>query len=227
MYHICNSSFDICFATTERLDLESRYQSRVKAALEFARRIDDFDDLVDPCHLYDHCLGPEPSRYVLKYFEKRKVRIPSFSFFFLFFWFICLCFLHLFLILLATRYSKDKYAHVKGMKNEPLSQLAIETKKRKLNKEKGETTTSPIIYTAPSSPIPSLEMVTFSPPTTRSKGKSKIGKRIWKDPATALGRAHNVVTDEDLKGLSFIPSHELVSRHIHKLVQVLYLLLHH
>ena len=128
---------------------------------------------------------------------------------------------------MATRYSKDKYAHVKGMKNEPLSQLAIETKKRKLNKEKGETTTSPIIYTVPSSPIPSLEMVTFSPPTTRSKGKSKIGKRIWKDPATALGRAHNVVTDEDLKGLSSIPSHELVSRHIHKLVQVLYLLLHH
>lgn len=34
---------------------------------------------------------------------------------------------------MATRYSKDKYARVKGMKNEPLSQVAIEMKKRKLN----------------------------------------------------------------------------------------------
>ncbi|KAL0001439.1 hypothetical protein SO802_015220 [Lithocarpus litseifolius] len=111
---------------------------------------------------------------------------------------------------MATRYSKDKYAHVKGMKNEPLSQLAVETKKRKLNEEKGETTTSPIICTVPSSPTPSLKMMTFSPPTIHSKGKSKIGKRIWEDPATTLGRAHNVVTNEELKGLSSIPSHKLV-----------------
>lgn len=43
---------------------------------------------------------------------------------------------------------------------------------------------------------------------------------IWDDPTTALGRAHNVVTDDELKGLSSIPSHELLNHHIHKLVQV-------
>lgn len=53
---------------------------------------------------------------------------------------------------MATRYSKDKCARVKGTKNEPLSQLVVETKKRKLNEEKGETTTSPIVRTIPSSP---------------------------------------------------------------------------
>ena len=53
---------------------------------------------------------------------------------------------------MATKYSKDKYARVKGMKNEHLPQLAVETKKRKLNEEKGEITTSPIIRTVPSSP---------------------------------------------------------------------------
>nr|POE70109.1 hypothetical protein CFP56_23659 [Quercus suber] len=37
----------------------------------------------------------------------------------------------------------------------------------------------------------------------------------------ALGRAHNVITDDELRGISSIPSHELVNRHIHKLVQVL------
>ena len=46
--------------------LEDRYQGRVQAALEFALTIDNFDDLVDPRHLYDCCLGPEPSAFVLK-----------------------------------------------------------------------------------------------------------------------------------------------------------------
>ena len=32
-----------------------------------------------------------------------------------------------------------------------------------------------------------------------------------------MGRAYNVITNDELKGLSFIPSHELVSWHIHKL----------
>ncbi|XP_050259657.1 uncharacterized protein LOC126704670 [Quercus robur] len=57
--------------------------------------------------------------------------------------------------------------------------------------------------------------------TTHSKGKAKVGKSVWEDPAIALGRAHNVITDDELKGLSSIPSHKLVSHHIHKLVQVL------
>ena len=61
-------------------------------------------------------------------------------------------------------------------------------------------------------------MMTFSPLTTRSKWKAKVGKSVWDDPATALGRAHNVLTDNELKGLSFIPSHELISHHIHKLM---------
>nr|POE59969.1 hypothetical protein CFP56_03564 [Quercus suber] len=44
---------------------------------------------------------------------------------------------------------------------------------------------------------------------------------VWDDPATALGRAHNVITSDKLKSLSSVPLHELISRHIHKLVQVL------
>lgn len=83
-------------------------------------------------------------------------------------------------------------------------------------------TFSSIIRTIPSSPNLSLEIMTFTCPTTRSKGKSKIGKSVWEDSATTLGRAHNVVTNEEPKGLSSIQSHELVNHHIHKLVQVLY-----
>ena len=65
-------------------------------------------------------------------------------------------------------------------------------------------------------------MMTFSPLNTRSKGKAKVGKSVWDDPATALGRVYNVITDDELKGLSSIPSHELASHHIQKLVQVFY-----
>lgn len=119
---------------------------------------------------------------------------------------------------MATKYSKDKYAHVKGMKNEPLSQLAINTKKPKLNEKKSETIISPSVHIVPSSPTPSLEMMMSTPPTTCSKGKSKVGKSIWEDPAMGLVRAHNVITDEELKGLSAILSHELVSCYIHKLL---------
>ena len=124
---------------------------------------------------------------------------------------------------MATRYSKEKYAHIKGMKNEPLSQLAIDSKKQKLNDEKGDTVVPLLVQTIPSSLTPSLEVTAFIPPITCSKGKGKVGRSIWDNPATALRRAHNVVTDDELKGLASVPSHELVSRHIHKLVQVHFL----
>lgn len=101
-----------------------------------------------------------------------------------------------------------------------MSNLTTDLKKRKLSDEKTETAASPSIHTAPSSPIPSLEVTAFTPPTTRAKGKSKIGRSVWDDPTTAMGRAYNAIIDDELKGLLSIPSHELVSRHIHKLVQV-------
>lgn len=61
-------------------------------------------------------------------------------------------------------------------------------------------------------------MMTFIPPTTHSKEKGKVGKNVWEDPTTTLGRVHNFITNDELKGLSSVPSHELVSCHIHKLV---------
>lgn len=119
---------------------------------------------------------------------------------------------------MATRYSKDKYARVKNLKNEPLSLLTPKSKKCKLDEGKDETPTPLSLFGTPSSPTPSLEMMTFTPPTTHSKGKGKVGKSVWEDPATTLGQAHNVITDDKLRGLLSVPSHELVSRYIHTLV---------
>nr|POF02971.1 hypothetical protein CFP56_72213 [Quercus suber] len=93
---------------------------------------------------------------------------------------------------------------------------------RKLGDEKAEVSfPNPSIHVTPRSPTPYLEVTAAIPPVTRARGESKIGMSVWDDPATALGRAHNVITSDELKILSSIPSHELVSRHIHKLVQVL------
>ena len=86
-----------------------------------------------------------------------------------------------------------------------------------MHDEKGEAMVSSLVH-IPSSPTPSVEVTASTSPITCNKGKGKIGKRIWDNPTTALGGAHNVITDEELKGLSSIPSHELVSHHIHKLV---------
>ena len=106
------------------------------------------------------------------------------------------------------------------MKNEPLANLTSDLKKRKLSDEKVGTSAFPPIHIAPPSPTSSLEVTAATPPLIRAKGKSKLGMSVWDDPATALGRAHNVITNDELRGLSSIPSHELVSRHIQKLVQV-------
>ena len=39
------------FAVSDRPLLEEHYQGRIKAALKFVLTVDNFDELVDPCHL--------------------------------------------------------------------------------------------------------------------------------------------------------------------------------
>ncbi|KAK9988118.1 hypothetical protein SO802_028357 [Lithocarpus litseifolius] len=199
------------FPTADRPLLEERYQGRIKATLEFSLIVDNFDELVDPRRLYECCLRPEPSAYVLgKIAQEEKSRfliLHPFLFYLIEFHRTNLLFADM-----ATRYSKNKYARVKNLKNEPLDQ-------RNVSWMKGRTRLLPLsLFGTPSSLTPSLEMITFSPPTTRFKGKANVGKSVWDDPATALGQAYNVITDDELMGLSSSLSHELVSRHIHKLV---------
>ena len=47
-----------------RQRLKRRYQERVQATLDFSLGIEDYDELMNPQSLYDHCLGPEPSANV-------------------------------------------------------------------------------------------------------------------------------------------------------------------
>ena len=46
--------------------LKSKYQDRVEKAIEYARTIESWEDLVDPRMLAFYCLGSDPSPYVLR-----------------------------------------------------------------------------------------------------------------------------------------------------------------
>ena len=59
----------IVCAIERRPKLKSRYKECVEKAIEYARTIEDFDDLLDLRTLAFHCLGPDPSTFVLRKFE--------------------------------------------------------------------------------------------------------------------------------------------------------------
>ena len=80
----------LSFAVKDRLELEGKFEERVQAAIRYARTIEDFGELINPRTLARHCLGLEPSLYVLSTLDreerKRKLYFPidlsSFSPFF-------------------------------------------------------------------------------------------------------------------------------------------------
>ena len=55
------------------------------------------------------------------------------------------------------------------------------------------------------------------------KGKEKMGANGWVDAGIALAWANEVVMPEEMKEISGMPSHEMVSRYVHKLVQVIFI----
>ena len=65
----------------DRLELEGRFNERVQVAIEYARTIEDFNELIDPRTLAHHCLGPEPSLYVLSALdrEEKKRKLPWYT----------------------------------------------------------------------------------------------------------------------------------------------------
>ena len=77
--------------------LKSRYKERVSKAIEYARTIEDFNDLVDPRTLAFHCLGLEHFSFGLRNIEieekKSSLMLLLFVSFSLFcFFFFCFCF---------------------------------------------------------------------------------------------------------------------------------------
>lgn len=63
--------FSSC-AVKERPYWKSQFKERVQEAIRYVKMIDNFDELVDPCTLAHHCLGPEPSLYVFQVIDREQ-----------------------------------------------------------------------------------------------------------------------------------------------------------
>ena len=55
-----------------------------------------------------------------------------------------------------------------------------------------------------------------------SKGKENVGASVWSDAETAMDHANELLTPREMKEITSVPSHEMVSHHVHKLVQVIH-----
>ena len=76
---------------------------------------------------------------------------------------------------------------------------------------------------SPSTSIEELPTLASKRPHLSSKEKEKADPRtstIWSDERLAVDRAHGVITAEDLKVFTRVPSNTMASRHVHRLVQV-------
>ena len=230
IHSIISNSY-VCFswAVKRHPKLKSRYRQRVKATIEYAKTIDDFDDLVDPRIVALHCLGLEPSAYVLRTIEieekKSEYSFGSSLFFLLLYIFFNKCFP---LIGIMMKFNQGMYAKMRAKKNEPLSTLRVRTM-RIVKKGVSITPATPDTETTRiASLATSIEKIAPLRKKQRvaNKGKNKADSRsssVWDDAGLVLARAQKAFTAEELRAFSGISSKEVVGRHLHKLVQVVYL----
>ena len=135
---------------------------------------------------------------------------------------------------MTTKFNKEMYAKIKGKKNEPLSTIG-QRRLRITDKEKEKET----VERVSSTPAPDLDEGQAASPgvsveevvrpskkrKTGDKGKEKVGFSVWEDVGAAMDRANELLTPGEMKEISNVPSNEMVSHHVHKLVQVIFLIL--
>ena len=131
-----------------------------------------------------------------------------------------------------TKLNKDMYTMMRAKKDEPQSNIG---KKAVRITGRGSptvpaTSVTPIAFGAettrtasPSTSIEELSTPASKRPRLSSKEKEKVDSRtsaIWSDEKLAVDRAHGVITADDLKVFSGVPSNTVASCHVHRLIQV-------
>ena len=133
---------------------------------------------------------------------------------------------------MTSKFNKEMYRKIREKKNEPLSSIS-QRKPRFTDKEKEKEREKEIVERGSSTPVLELEEGQATSPGVSieelahplkkqkvgSKGKKKVGSSIWYDAEAAMDHANELLTPGEMKEISSIPSHEMVSRHVHKLVQ--------
>ena len=134
---------------------------------------------------------------------------------------------------MTSKFIKEMYKKIREKKNESLSSIG----QRKLRftdkeKEKEKKREKEIVERGSSTPVLELEDGQAASPGVSieevarplkkqkvgSKGKEKVGSSVWSDAEAAMDRSYELLTPREMKEISSIPSHEMVSRHVHKLV---------
>ena len=133
---------------------------------------------------------------------------------------------------MTTKFNKDMYAKMRAKKDEPLSNIG---KKAVRITGRGSpavpaTLITPVVSGAettrtasPSTSIEELPTPASKWPRLSSTDKEKVDSctsTIWSDERLAVDRAHGVITADDLKVFSGVPSNTVASRYVHRLVQV-------
>ena len=131
-----------------------------------------------------------------------------------------------------TKFNKDMYAKMRAKRDEPLSNIGKKTMRitGRGSPAVPATSITPVACGAemtrtasPSTSIEELPTPTSKRPCLSLKEKEKVDPHtftIWSDERLAVDRAHEVITTEDLKVFSGVPSNTMACRHVHRLVQV-------
>ena len=133
---------------------------------------------------------------------------------------------------MTTKFNKDMYAKMRSKKDEPLSNIGKKTM-RVTGKGPFVTPTAsvtPIVFVtemmrsaSPTTLVEELPILVSKRPHLSNKEKEKLdscSSTVWDDKSSTVDKAHKVVTAEDLKVFSGVPFNNVVTRHVHKLVQV-------
>ena len=131
---------------------------------------------------------------------------------------------------MTTKFNKEMYKKIKEKKNEPLSHIGqrrlriTDKEKEKEVVERGSSTPALDLDEGLAASL-DISVEEVARPSKKqkvvNKGKEKVGASVWSDAETAMDHANELLTPGEIKEISNVPSHEMVSRHVHKLVQVI------
>ena len=176
----------------ERLELEGKFKERVQEAIKYASTTDDFDELVDPRTLARHCLGPEPSDYVLRMIDREEKKRELSELFYVRSSFLLFLGFNFTLLSaeMTTKFNKEMYAKIKGKKNEPLFaigqiklRITDKDKEKKMVERVSSTPALDLDKGQAASLGASVEEVVH-PSKKRKNGdneKEKVGSSVWED----------------------------------------------
>ncbi|KAL0015183.1 hypothetical protein SO802_002252 [Lithocarpus litseifolius] len=190
-------------SASTRPHLKMRYHTRVEKVREYLETVKDFDELISPQCLFLHFLGPEPSQHVRRNVEIVKKRM-------------------------TTRFSKAKLAEIqeKKAKTSLAGSLLMRKRQRDAEPPKDDLmVTSPIatsVPQCPASPTSFLELIASTSGASKTKKKERASSSSFKDDAgTAVLKAQEMISADDLFPLGVRSSHELMSSHVCKVMQII------